>query len=78
MLQWQGTHELVIITWSCYDRLMIICVFVSYTNQCLFIVVNKEADLAVFFNMDYEWNWMFFSCRGTYTSCSLMCKLYLK
>ena len=38
MLQWQGNHDVVIITWSCYDRLMITCVFVSYTNQCLFIV----------------------------------------
>lgn len=39
MLQWQGNHDVVIITWSCHDRLMITCVFVSYTNQCLFIVV---------------------------------------
>lgn len=38
MLQWQGNHDLVIITWFCYDRLMATCVFVSYTNQCLFIV----------------------------------------
>lgn len=42
MLQGQGNHDLVIITWFCYDRLMITCVFVTYTNQCLFIVAMVE------------------------------------